>query len=157
MPPKKQDPEARYPGITEMLGRVPDAVIATKYEISRTRVYQMRKDRGIPAAIQRTGSTARPTFRNAVFRELRDLWLAEEHGRQVQHLAEVLGVASRRLSDWGSGTDGRQPSIDLLVTLASHVGRQLVLDEFGIIIRKRKIVAASHDLQISRGRGEVFA
>lgn len=48
---KRENLEARYPGMLDVLGCLPDADVAVKYGLSRQRVHQIRGELSIPACV----------------------------------------------------------------------------------------------------------
>lgn len=66
---------------------------------------------------------------HAVFRDLRDRWVAKRKGRSsralADHLTECLGrpILPQRVSQWASGSDpARGPSWDAVLLLADELG-----------------------------------
>jgi len=51
----KEAYEANHPGITDLLGQVPDSAVASKYGISRQRVQQIRVRLGVPSYSEQEG------------------------------------------------------------------------------------------------------
>lgn len=64
--------------------------------------------------------------KNSLFRELRKIWISEESGRKSKDLAELLDVRQQHLSQWASGTDGREPPWWAVMRVAHEVNRQIV-------------------------------
>lgn len=81
------------------------------------------------APFEGAGIFAQPNMEpplNALFRQLRDQWRAQEPGRNFSQLARLLGVPSQNVSQWASGSDGRKPPWNVIMWLAEVTGHRVV-------------------------------
>lgn len=75
---------------------------------------------------------------NTIFKQLRDLWKAQEPGRNFSQLSAMLQVPSQNVSQWATGSDGRKPPWNVIMWLAEETGYRIIGSSSEWRIEKQK-------------------
>jgi hypothetical protein len=75
---------------------------------------------------------------NAVFRHLRDLWLAEKPGRIGTDLCAFLDTRKQLVSCYATGSDNRRPPLWVVMRLLTDLRLELRLTDGGVVITQRR-------------------
>jgi len=75
---------------------------------------------------------------NAIFRELRDRWLAAKPGRIGTNLCDFLETRKQLVSCYATGSDNRRPPLWVLMRLLDDLRLELRLTSDGVVITQRR-------------------
>jgi hypothetical protein len=75
--------------------------------------------------------------KNTLFHHLREIWM-EETGERSKALADMLGVRQQNVSQWATGSDGREPPDWVLMRLCHECKRELIWCPDSVRIEKSK-------------------
>jgi hypothetical protein len=87
----------------------------------------------LPIACQRDAAVDT----NALFRELRDRWLAAKPNRIGTDLCKFLDTRKQLVSCYATGSDGRRPPLCVLMRLVDDLRLELRFTADGVVLTKR--------------------